>query len=103
MVTDEYRAYKVLRDEYNHEVIQHRLEEYVRDGFHTNSIEGFWAILKRGIYGIYHNVSPKHLQRYVNEFEYRYNNRSNATVENFENAVKKAAKLSLPFATLTAK
>lgn len=66
-----------------HETINHS-REYVKGDIHTNTIESFWAILKRGIMGQFHWVSKKHLQRYLDEFEYRYNNRnqnSNATFE----------------------
>jgi ISXO2-like transposase domain len=55
---------------------------------HTNNIEGFWAVLKRGVYGIYHQVSPKHLKRYCNEFSYRYNSRQIADNEIFEISLK---------------
>jgi len=84
MVTDEWRSYDCLNKDYYHVVINHQQEEYVRGAFHTNSIEGFWSLLKRGIYGIYHNVSPKHLQRYCEEFSYRYNTRDIKDSERFE-------------------
>ena len=60
---------------YNHKVVDHGKYEYVKDGFHTNSIEGYWSHLKRGIKGIYHKVSKKHLWRYCGEFDFRYNTR----------------------------
>ena len=61
MVTDEWGAYNGLAKDFQHEVINHKRGEYVRDGFSTNGLEGFWSLLKRGIYGIYHSASPKHL------------------------------------------
>jgi hypothetical protein len=62
--TDAARAYLGLDQKYAaHEVVNHSNDEYVRGSFHTNTVEGFFGILKRGIYGIYHQVSPKHLQR----------------------------------------
>ncbi len=73
--SDEYISYRTLEWYYEHEVVKHRAGEYVNGNAHTNSIESFWAILKRGIFGIYHHTSTKHLSRYVNEFAYRYNNR----------------------------
>lgn len=74
-MTDEWGAYNGLNQNYQHEVLKHNAAEFVRDGFHTNSIEGFWSLLKRGIFGIYHSVSPKHLNKYCDEFSYRYNTR----------------------------
>lgn len=88
MVTDEYPIYISLKNEYNHQVIQHRLKEYVRGDIHTNTIEGFWGILKRGIIGIYHQVSIQHLQRYCDEFAARYNTRSIKDNERFELSIK---------------
>lgn len=77
MLTDEHHAYNKLRPIYKHETINHREKQYVRDGWvHTNTIEGYWNLLKKQIDGIHHSVSPKHLQRYCNESVYRYNNRS---------------------------
>ena len=75
IVTDEWLGYSGLSENFQHEVLKHSEDEFVRGGFHTNSIEGFWSLLKRGIFGIYHSVSTKHLQRYTTEFEYRYNTR----------------------------
>jgi transposase-like protein len=73
--SDEFPAYTSLRRVYDHQAVKHSAEEYVRGAIHTNSIEGFWSLLKRGIIGIYHFTSEKHLQKYVNEFTYRYNTR----------------------------
>lgn len=75
MLTGEWKAYGGLDKHYYHIVFDHRKEEHARGGFHTNDIEGFWGWLKRGILGIYHKVSRKHLHRYCDEFEYRYNQR----------------------------
>jgi len=75
MVTDEWGAYNGLNSTYQHEVLKHNESQYVSNGFHTNSIEGFWSLLKRGIFGIYHSVSPEHLNKYCDEFSYRYNSR----------------------------
>ena len=71
--TDEWLGYKGLEKKFEHKVIQHGKGEYVIGLIHTNTIEGFWSLFKRGIYGIYHQVSPKHLHRYCDEFSYRYN------------------------------
>lgn len=60
---------------YRHERIPHAEQVYVVWNVHTNTIEGFWSLLKRGISGVYHSVSEKHLQRYLNEYAFRYNHR----------------------------
>ena len=76
VVTDSLNAYKGLHKEFaGHEIVNHNQDEYVRGNVYTNTVEGFFSILKRGIYGIYHQVSPKHLQRYCDEFAARYNTR----------------------------
>lgn len=80
ILTDGWIGYKNIGREYDggHEKVNHRQgkqEEWVRGDVHTNTIESFFAILKRGIYGTFHNVSDKHLHRYVSEFEFRYNTR----------------------------
>ncbi len=71
--TDELPAYQTLRGTYGHETVCHSEFEYVRDGVTTNSIESVWAVLKRGLHGVYHHASEKHLARYVNEFTFRLN------------------------------
>jgi transposase-like protein len=74
--TDQLTAYKILPHKgYSHDSVNHGAHEYVRGIVHTNSIEGFWSQLKRSINGTFHHVSRKHLQKYVNEFSYRYNRR----------------------------
>lgn len=70
--TDGFRSYSKLAG-YNHHTVNHSVGEYVREQAHTNGIESFWALLKRGYYGIYHHMSAKHLHRYVNEFSFRHN------------------------------
>jgi hypothetical protein len=78
--------YKLLandQNQYNHQVVNHAGDEFVRGLYHTNSIEGFWSLLKRGIIGIYHNVSKVHLQSYCNEFALRYNTRTHSTAQRF--------------------
>lgn len=83
VVSDGWRGYKGLNEHYKHVVVEHSKGVYMNNGFHTNSIEGFWSQLKRGIIGIYHLVSSKHLQMYCNEFEYRYNTRCMTDMERF--------------------
>lgn len=83
VITDGWKGYTGISKNYIHKVVEHSTGEYVKDGFHTNSIEGFWSHLKRGILGIYHKVSPKHLDKYCDEFAFRYNTRGLTDVERF--------------------
>jgi len=82
--TDEWGSFNVLNKKYNREVIQHSAGEYVRGDVHTNNIENFWSHFKRGIFGIYHQVSVKHLDSYVNEFTFRYNSRTTTDGSRFD-------------------
>ena len=76
--TDEFPSYKKLNKEgFIHQFINHADKVYVIDDCHVNNIEGFWSLLKRGISGVYHSVSSKHLGKYINEYTFRYNNRNN--------------------------
>ena len=72
LMTDEYKGYLGMGRILPHDVVKHD-DWYVDGDIHTNTIEGFWALLKRGIAGQFHHVSRRHLQRYVDEFCYRYN------------------------------
>jgi transposase-like protein len=75
--TDEALAYKHLdKDFYEHDTVAHKRGEYARGPVSTNTIEGYFSILKRGLIGTYHHVSEAHLQRYVSEFDFRYNHRT---------------------------
>ena len=91
IVTDGYHIYKRLAKDYNHVVVDHAQDIYVFEGLHTNSIEGYWSQLKRGIYGIYHQVSPDHLHRYCNEFSFRYNTRKTDDVQRFTRILSRCA------------
>lgn len=77
IITDEYRSYNGIGKEYRggHETVCHSRKEYVRGDVYTNTIEGFFSSVKRGLNGIYHSVSKEHLHRYMAEFEFRYNYR----------------------------
>ena len=75
IMTDSFPAYKGLDKDYCHLSVNHSVGEYVKGLAHTNGIENFWSLFQRGILGIYHHVSPKHLDRYCIEFSYRYNTR----------------------------
>lgn len=100
VVSDGYHIYKRLTDNYTHVVVDHAKDEYVKDGFHTNGLEGYWSQLKRGIYGIYHQVSPKHLHRYCDEFSFRYNTRKITDSERFNQTIEKASGKRLTYKRL---
>jgi transposase-like protein len=79
--TDDHGAYRGLRGEgLNHEIVNHSRGEYVRGKIHSNGIENFWSLFKRGVIGSYHQVSVKHLHRYLNEFSFRFNNREDENI-----------------------
>lgn len=81
IMTDEWLAYKGLdRQNYKHSFIKHGQGQYANGIVYTNTMENFWALLKRGIFGQYHHLTDKHLQMYINEFCYRFNNRANKDV-----------------------
>ena len=80
--TDDASAYETLP--FEHETVQHSVREYVRGKAHTNGVESFWSMLKRGYIGTYHKMSAKHLDRYVKEFSGRHNLRSADTLEQME-------------------
>ena len=77
--TDEAAAYEGMP--FDHEAVKHSVGEYVRDQAHTNGMESFWSVLKRGYHGTYHHMSPKHLDRYVTEFSGRHNDRDRDTID----------------------
>jgi transposase-like protein len=79
LYTDEWLGYNNIDDLYDHLFVKHNAGEYVKDDIYTNTVEGFWSLLKRGVVGIYHFVSKKHLQKYIDEFVFRYNTRTMAT------------------------
>lgn len=103
VITDQYNGYFSLPYKFDHQKINHSKEEYVRGSVHTNTVEGYFSLLKRGIIGIYHQVSVKHLQRYCNEFDYRYNTRKIKDVERFEQAMGQAKNKRLTYAGLIKK
>ncbi len=84
VVTDGFGAYSGLNKTYNHVIVNHAQGEYAKGDYHTNTIEGFFGTLKRGIIGIYHYVSPKHLHRYCDEFSFRYNTRKSTESGRFD-------------------
>lgn len=81
--TDEWWGYNSIRQLFGHQDIHHKAKEYVRGDVYTNTIEGFWSLLKRGVLGIYHFTSKQHLQKYVDEFVFRYNTRKHTEQDRF--------------------
>lgn len=80
VATDENQEYNHLGRNVPHEAVNNSHGEYVRGRVHTNNIESFWALMKRGIIETYHNVSKKYLPLYLNEFQFRRNNRHNPDI-----------------------
>lgn len=80
LMTDDYKGYSPMSNVIEHKTINHSAKCYVDGEIHTNTIEGFWAILKRGIFGQFYHISRKYLNKYLNEFCFRYNNRKNDEV-----------------------
>ena len=99
--TDEAQAYKGLSG-VHHKQVKHSAKEYVDGSAHTNGIESFWSLLKRGYYGTYHKMSDQHLQRYVNEFSGRHNVRDLDTVDQMADVVKNMVGKRLRYRDLTA-
>lgn len=98
--TDGHRAYRALPRA--HESVEHGVGEYVRGMAHTNGIESFWSLLKRGYVGTYHQLSAKHLHRYVNEFAGRHNQRPLDTADQMAGTVRRLDGKRLPYADLVA-
>lgn len=89
LMTDESHVYyKVGREFASHETVVHSKKEYARGKVHVNTAESFFNILKRGLIGTYHHVGEQHLQKYVSEFDFRYNNRAKLGVTDAERADK---------------
>ena len=89
---------------YQHETISHSAGEYVRDGVSTNDIESVWAVLKRGVYGVYHHVDAKHLGRYVDEFTFRLNdgNVKRHTMQRLDSLARSTTGRRITYKELTA-
>ena len=98
--TDDASAYQSLT--FNHESVKHSIGEYVKEQAHTNGVESFWSLLKRGYHGTYHKMSPKHLDRYVSEFARRHNIRDKDTIDQMSAMVVGMATKRLKYADLIA-
>jgi transposase-like protein len=105
VISDEAPGYKRLGSEgFRHEAVKHVAGEYVRGTAHTNGIESVWAVMKRGMHGVYHHADRKHMGRYVNEFTFRLNqgNVGRHTTERLDSFVDAVAGKRLTFEALTA-
>jgi len=107
LYTDEMGGYKGLHDEFQHQVIDHAIQ-YVDGRIHTNGLENFWSLLKRGLHGTYVSVEPFHLFRYLDEQVFRYNNRATkdrkiTDADRFSMVISKIVGKRLTFAELTGK
>jgi transposase-like protein len=101
--SDELASYEGLGDDYRHDIINHAVE-YVNGNTHTNTIENFWALLKRGLHGTYISVEPFHLFRYIDEQAFRYNNRRDMNDgDRFRAAMGQIVGKRLTYAELTGK
>jgi len=100
--SDELKSYDGLENEYKHQVINHAVE-YVNGNVHTNTMENFWSLLKRGLHGTYISVEPFHLFRYIDEQAFRYNTRKLTDAERFVGVMSQVAGRRLTLAELTGK
>lgn len=89
--TDDFLSYARVGKYYPHKAVSHARGEYVNGDAHTNTIESFWALFKRGYMGVYHHMSRKHLQRYVDEFTFRFNRRAGEMQTVFGDVVERVA------------
>lgn len=99
--SDSHKGYEGLIG-YRHEAVAHSVGEYVRNQAHTNGVESFWALLKRGYYGVHHFMSEKHLHRYVNEFSHRHNTAQLGVVNCIGSTIDGMVGRSLSYKELTA-
>lgn len=97
--TDEWYGYQGLHKLYEHQIVKHNDKQYVSGTCHTNTLEGYWSLVKRGCVGIYHSWSAKHLQKYLDEFTFRYNTRKFSENERF-NAMLGNIASTLPYKQL---
>ncbi len=101
LYTDDHKGYQGIEG-FHHESVKHSSGEYVKGLVHTNGIESFWSMFKRGYKGTYHKMSPKHLQRYINEFAGRHNMREGDTIQQLELTVERMQGKRLTYAALKA-
>lgn len=97
--TDQLNSYRIFDGVFQHKSINHTIC-YIMGDIHTNGIEGFWSLLKRGINGSFHHISAKHISRYLDEFMWRFNNRNSENI--FEALLERCGQAQLSYASLAA-
>jgi transposase-like protein len=102
--TDEWGGYDRLKKNYTHQTVNHSIGEYSRNGVTTNGVESVFAVLRRGLHGVYHKASEKHIKRYVDEFAFRLNegNVKRHSLERLDSFINAVAGKRITFETLTA-
>jgi len=102
--TDEHTGYQGIERHFYHDMVNHKAGVYARLGVTTNSIESVWAVMKRGLHGVYHHASPKHLARYVDEFTFRLNdaNVKRHTLDRLDSFITATSGRRITYARLTA-
>jgi transposase-like protein len=104
IMSDDFLSYARISKMFPHTAVSHARGEYVKGNCHTNSIEGFWALFKRGYHGVYHQMSRKHLQKYVDEFTFRFNRRASDMQNVFSDVLDRVTDSpQLPYKTLIQK
>jgi transposase-like protein len=102
LITDEWKGYNGLDSHYRRAIVNHASRQYATNGLSTNNVENFWSHLKRGIIGVYHQVSPKHLQKYCDEFAFRFNHRETKIPVRFDLSLVLSERGRLRYKTLIA-
>lgn len=102
LFTDEHAAYRGMK-EFHHQSVNHSAKQFVDEMAHTNGIESVWAVLKRSFYGVHHSISNKHLQRYLNEVTFRFNegNCKVKTIDRVEALVNRAFGVRVTYSDIT--
>jgi ISXO2 transposase-like protein len=90
-MTDDFTAYRNLGLHFKHKKVKHSHKEYARGEAHVNTAEGYFSLLKRGINGTFHHVGKQHLNRYLKEFDFRWNQRHISDTERFVKLIEQVA------------
>lgn len=101
MVTDEWRAYNALKNDYFHITVNHQEGQYVTGAFTSNGVENFWSLFKRSVIGTFHNISPQHIQKYSDELAFKYNNNKVSQTVLFNKIINNAGQERSTYRELT--